>query len=154
MSFISDITDYIEAAGLGTAGTDLFESRMPVSPNNTMAVINTGGEQPSQYIETQNNTIQVLIRNQDYNSGEIKMNQIIDLLHQLYNTQLTNYYLYYCLLSSEGGHLGQDEEGREMFSVNFRTMSRRSNVGLPPLFAFMDDTQYTYMDGTNFEYMS
>lgn len=126
MIFIEQVATYLQAQGIGTIATDIFIGNMPDTPNNCIAVINTGGLAPSMYIPDKRPTFQVLVRNTDYEAGEIKLSAIRTALHQLANESLVSgqTFVYYIFLNAEGGHIGKDVNGRDEWSINFNCKTR------------------------------
>lgn len=126
MIFIEQVATYLQAQGIGTIASDIFIGNMPDLPNNCIAVINTGGIAPSIDIPDKRPTFQVLIRNTDYETGELKLTAIRTALHQFMNDYLVNgqTYVYSIFLNAEGGHIGKDVNGRDEWSVNFNSKTR------------------------------
>lgn len=124
MSYLSDITDRLQTLSLGTVGTDLFQGHLPNDPVNCIAVMNTGGTAPDMDIPTKSPTFQVFVRHTDYATGEARVTKVRNELHRIANTTYGSTYFYYILALSEGGHIGQDEQGAYEFSINFRALIR------------------------------
>ncbi|MBU1110783.1 minor capsid protein [Patescibacteria group bacterium] len=123
---IDNIADYLASNGVGTVATNIFVGTLPDSPDTCIAVLDTGGSQPDQYIPTKEPTFQILIRSTDYDLGKTKLDLIRSLLHQKSNLQFVTggQYCYFVLALSEGGHIGRDLNGFDMFSINFQTRTR------------------------------
>ena len=123
---IDDVAQYLDDNSVGTLGTDLFKSFVPSSPDSCVAVLDTGGTQPDPDIPTKSPTFQVYIRNTSYSGGKAKLDTIRSLLHQASNVELVTgqTYFYYITAISEGGHLGRDENGLDLFSINFQALTR------------------------------
>lgn len=123
---IDDVATYLQAQGIGTLGTDLFESFLPTSPDNAVAVLETAGLKPTIDAPLFRPSFQILVRATDYATGRTKCDAIKTALHNQYNLQLvTNgIYFYFIRLITEGGHIGQDGTGRDLFSLNFETERR------------------------------
>ncbi len=75
-------------------------------------------------IPTRNPAFQVMIRSTEYEAGVTKMQSVISELHQLTNTQIEDAYYYNILATNNGGHIGRDDAGHDLFSVNFGTLTR------------------------------
>jgi hypothetical protein len=98
---------------------------MPSSPDSGICVIDTGGpEPPGEIPNLKTPTFQVLIRNLNYDLGKAKLDAVRYALHGTKNTTLGNTFFYYIILLSEGGHIGRDDDGRDLFSLNFRCQTR------------------------------
>lgn len=123
---IDDIAQYLATNGVGTLGVDLFKSFVPSTPDACVTVLDTGGSKPDADIPTKSPTFQVYIRSTDYSTGKAKLDSIRALLHQVANQTLVanQTYFYYILALAEGGHLGRDANGRDLFSINFQALTR------------------------------
>lgn len=124
MSLISDISDYLEDEGLGTVGTDIFDTYMPESLETGLSVLDTGGATPDEYLPTKEPTFQVFIRAVDYATGKAKLEAVRTALHQISGTTIGSTYFFFILALSEGGHIGRNENGNDEFSINFRARTR------------------------------
>jgi len=123
---INDVADYLQAQGVGTVATNIFSGYLPESPDACIAVLDTGGPQPDAYLPTRSPTFQVFIRDIDYPTGKAKLDSVRAKLHQNANVALVSgqTYFYYILAISEGGHVGRDDAGRDLFSINFLCKTR------------------------------
>ena len=123
---IDELAQHIHNQGIAVLGTSLFKSYLPESPDNCIAVIETGGNEPDHYIPTKKPTFQVMIRNTSYTTGRTALDNIRSAFEALVNSTVANgsTYFYYILANAEGGHLGRDEAGRDLFSINFRCLIR------------------------------
>lgn len=129
MTLIEQVATYLDVdLNLGTLGTDIFVGYAPDSestPVDIISVLDTGGEEPSAFIPTFVPTFQVFIRDVDYDTGKAILDSVRNALHQFEGTLVSGQtYFYYILAISEGGHLGRDEAGRDLFSINFRCKTR------------------------------
>lgn len=120
----NDIAQKLADSGLGTIGTNIFETYLPDAVDTGLAVLDTGGPMPDKYLPTKSPTFQILIRAADYTTGKEKLDGVRAALHQTKNTTLGNTYFYYILAQSEGGHIGKNERGLDEFSINFICLTR------------------------------
>jgi hypothetical protein len=129
MTLIEQVATYLQTTlHLGTIGTDIFIGYAPDSENTPaqiIAVIDTGGTEPDPYIPTFMPTFQVFIRAANYDAGKTLLDAV-RALHRTSDGYLVagQTFFYYILAISEGGHLGRDEAGRDLFSINFRCKTR------------------------------
>jgi len=69
----------LQAAGVGTLGTDIFAAKEPDSPDNCITIYNTGGT-PDPCLDVgendEMNTFQVRVRNNDYLAAYVVMDAI------------------------------------------------------------------------------
>ena len=121
MALLDDLTQHIHNNSIATLATNLFQGYMPESPVTAIAIFETGGVEPSMYLPITDPTFQVLIRAADYTTGKNLLTSIRALFHQKYNVRLvpSGIYFYSIDVNGEGGHIGRDEVGRDMFSINF-----------------------------------
>lgn len=126
MILIEQVAQALSNAGLGTIGSNIFLGFNPETPDNCLCVIDTGGVKPSIDIPDKMPTFQVVIRNTDYENGQTNLETVRSTLHQHRNAVLVSgqTYFYYIYLISEGGHIGRDENGRDVWSVNFQCKTR------------------------------
>lgn len=123
---IDDVAQYLHNNSVASLGTSLFKSYVPETPDAVVAVMDTGGVKPSIDIPSKDPTFQVFIRSTNYSTGKTKLDLVRSLLHKQMNTQLiaNGVYFYFIHALSEGGHLGRDENGKDLFSINFLCKTR------------------------------
>ena len=128
---IDEVAQYLQTNGIGTLGTNLFESLMPPEANQAVCVIETTGMKPDIEIPLRDPSFQILIRDIEFDKGRTVADNIRLLLHNFYNSPFVagGIYVYRCNLVSEGGHIGMDIEGRDMFSLNFNCRTRQPSDG-------------------------
>ncbi len=123
---IDDIAQYLANNGVGVLGTTLFESFLPPLPDNAVAILETGGTHPPVDLPLLTPSFQVLVRSTAYDVGRTQFDLIRSLLHNQYNLQFIpgGIYFYYTRLIADGGHIGQDGNGRDMWSSNYECLRR------------------------------
>lgn len=123
---IDDVIQHLHNNSIASSGVSLFRSYVPESPNAVVSVIDTGGLSPDIDLPLKEPTFQVYIRNTNYSLGKAKLDSVRTLLHQKRNIQLVpnGNYFYFIYALAEGGHLGRDDNGRDLFSINFRAKIR------------------------------
>jgi len=124
MSLISDVSQYLQTKGVGTLGTSVFYSYMPESIETGVCVIDTGGQEPDPYLPTKEPTFQVFVRGTTYTIGKAKLDAVRSALHQISGTTIGSTFFFFILASSEGGHIGRNENGNDEFSINFHCRTR------------------------------
>ena len=62
------VADYLEDNSIGTVGTDIFVGWMGATPNDLVAIFDTGGISDD-YKDTPRRTIQITTRDSDYETG-------------------------------------------------------------------------------------
>lgn len=123
MAFSNDIALHIFNADLGySSGVNLFESRLPGTPVNAVAIYETGGQsqEADRYIEDMRHpSFNVLVRNDDYATGMALANNIKREFHDLIGRAVGGTFFFYCFAVGEPRHLGQDEQGADLISIDF-----------------------------------
>lgn len=124
-----DVKDMLvddSAIGL-TEGVDLFRAQYPTDPANIVSIYDTVGGMTEMYLTGENDynpSIQILVRNVDYDAGYALIRQITDSLHGRANVTWngTVYLLIKCV--QDPYFLDYDEKGRVRFVVNFNIKRR------------------------------
>ena len=119
-----EIATDLQTQGLGTLATDLFIGNLPDTPDNALVVIDTGSLEPDKYLPFARTTFQIMVRNKTYAQGRAKLEAVKTRLHRLTNIIMGTKHVFYILANTDGGHVGRDDAGRELFSINFRTETR------------------------------
>ncbi len=132
IDFLDQLATYLQAQSIGTAGTNIFVNKLPDTTDNCVALIG----QPGPSIGPQRDVarlqfprFQAIIRNVDYNDGSDKFQAVRTALHGKVGLVLPtsanpasdeNIRILRCHAESEGGPIGEDEQGRVEFSINFQ----------------------------------
>ena len=130
MSAEADITTYLQAQGVGTLGTNVFQGPIrPVSnhiPANSIFVRGSGGASAQRYlsggarIENRHPNVQVTIRNTDHILGLAKAEEVHDALQA---ARISGYWD--CKVEQSAPlSLGEDENNNNLWTVNC-TLSKR-----------------------------
>lgn len=117
-----DIKDILEAAGIGTYGTDLFVSTIPERPDAAVGIIDTAGLSPLpvDYIYDRP-SVQIIVRGtaNGYLAAYSKAESIKRALHALYNETWNGTRYIVILAETDILWIGPDERNRPQFSLNF-----------------------------------
>ena len=126
MSSAQDIAEHLDDNGIGTlagqSGWGIFVGKEPVSPDTCITVYDTGGTMGNPDGEMYDPTIQVRVRTHVYPDGYSKAAQIRDLLILPTSFYSDNWLYTGVWLVSDVAKIGTDDNGRELFTVNFRLM--------------------------------
>jgi hypothetical protein len=118
-----DIAAYLQTAGIGTVGTDIFVGHLPDAPSNCLAVIQNGGESPEMAGpitgQIERPRLIVRVRNSTYLNGSTKANAVLKALHTLGDQTLSGHRYLYIRAVGSVNQLGRDHEKRSLFSVDF-----------------------------------
>ena len=126
---VDNLAEYLQNNEIGTLATDLFKAYLPAEPDSVVVCYDTGGFEPDVYLPTGLPTFQIYVRSVDYTTGKAKVDEIVALVNRKANIQLVSggVYFYYLTLMSEPVHIGRDSNERDEFSINVRSMIRRSD---------------------------
>ena len=121
-----DIKDWLEAnSGLGLVfATNLFISREPSTPDNTVTIYDTsaGADKPDMEGDSiiYNNSIQIRIRNKSYETGWVLADSIKDVLSPVSNITI-NSSKYLSIFHQNGPFvLEWDDNNRVILIMNFQ----------------------------------
>lgn len=130
---IDEVAQFLEANSIGVyssnTGRNIFTTNLPDADNvedNALCIYDTTGLPPNIDIPLSSPSFQILIRDKEADTGSARTKALRDLLGRQYNfTFITNgTYIYSCNLVSNGGHIGKDDKGRDLFSLNFQCKIR------------------------------
>lgn len=106
-------------------GNQLFEGNLPPTPDKAIAIISRQGATPNHYLpEQQMPAFQILIRDTNYANGVTMLNKVRTSLEAKTPTIIGSTYFFYILANAEGGWIGRDDLGRDMWSLNISCKTR------------------------------
>lgn len=117
-----DIKDMIEDSSSGLShvfGTDLFIASMPDTPDNCVCIYDTGGS-PMGPFSYEAPNVQINVRNNAYQAGYDIARDLKYYLHHKENETWNSTRYILIDLRSDILFLGQDENNRYEWSMNFR----------------------------------
>jgi hypothetical protein len=121
MGLLADIVSILQTAGIGTAGTNLFYSTMPPTPDLCVCVYSYAGRSPSRIPRYEQPGLQIKVRGaaEGYDAAETKMQSVLSTLHGKGSfTVSTNKYKA-ILATGSPFFMGFDENKRPMIVCNF-----------------------------------
>jgi hypothetical protein len=123
---LDDIKDYLEQNSIGTFGADLFIGQLPPSPDDCIALFEYAGEPPDLHWNGEYPGLQVMARGKSYPATRAKIESVKNILHGVTEKVIngTRYLLIQARQSP--ATLGRDENGRQLFVVNFRIIKEVS----------------------------
>lgn len=128
-SFLDQLSTYVAAnvSGLNATGAsvNVFVGRYPGTPDNLVAFLGNLGVKPNIDVGAlEYPRLQIVVRNTDFITGETLIRAIRTLLHDKLAIALTNFYCYRIQAESDIIPLGEDDQGRNEFSINFSAQIR------------------------------
>lgn len=137
MSIITDVMLYLANKGIvqysATGGdNNVFMGRLPAEPSSAIAINPSGGYGASIKHDYDLPTLQILVRGTvDPRVGYEKALQIYDALHGFGSDRFIEggHWVVKCEgIQSEPVYLGQDENGRHMYTLNFALEIKRPST--------------------------
>jgi hypothetical protein len=119
MTLLTDIANYINSNTSLTLGKDLFIGTLPANVENCVGIFQSGGVEPTTYLDIIKPTIQVIVRNKNYETAQQLSYEIYDSLHQLYAQTMGGTHIYTVFALQEPTDIGEDETGRAVFTGNY-----------------------------------
>lgn len=125
---LDEIGTYLTNQGVvgGATGWTLAKAYMPPSPDQVVALFETGGFAPELPVDLDRPTFQVRVRGtkMDYPGARAKIDQVVTELHKFQGTLSGVYYVMIAAMQSPMP-LGYDENERPELAVNFRALRSR-----------------------------
>ena len=137
MSIITEVMQYLANKGIvsysETGGANnVFMGRLPAEPSFAVAINPSGGYNASIKHAYDSPTLQILVRGTvDPRTGYEKALQIYDALHGFGGDRFIaggNWVVKCEGIQSEPVYLGQDENGRHMYTLNFALEIKRPST--------------------------
>lgn len=124
MSAIDDLAIQLSNDTGYSIGNQLYKGNLPPIPDNAIAIIGRVGVQPSKYIPEKNPAFQVLIRDTSYANGDAMLARVRASLQTKTPQTIGSTYFFYIYAIAEGGWIYRDDNGRDLWSINFQCMTR------------------------------
>ena len=128
-----ELGTFLQTAGDGTLGTDLFLGPLPDTPDVCTALYEYGGFAPEGdigaggAIRYEFPRVQVAVRHTSYATGRAKIDTVCDRLCGISNETLSGVYYVGAWPVQSPYLLDEDENGRWIFAVNFDVHKKPSS---------------------------
>ena len=127
---MNDVTlafaNYLQTAGFGTYGTNIFVGYIP---ENTDAIWleQVGGNQ-NNYVPMQEAVINIYIKNTNASTAVDTLNQVKHYIHRMHSTTVSNNYIYTMLVLGNVEDITRDLEYAKIFKLTVQLTYRNTNV--------------------------
>jgi len=124
MAFLDDMLTLAQNKGLGTPGTDLFQSLLPDSPDTLVAFFEYQGRrplfamQPSRANTIERPTLHAAVRGATYETAVLLADSVFQAFNGYSGIVGSVNYLFICAIVSPVD-VGRDELGRSRLVINF-----------------------------------
>lgn len=127
-TLLTDLAYFLEQNDIGVRASTLFIGGFAGDEDNQVAIQATGGVEPYKDIPVARPTVQVTIRNTNYEAGVAQAYEIFNLLDREDDRLVLKaggVDVMQVNALSEPNYLGQDTSSRHLFTINFVFMLRR-----------------------------
>lgn len=126
MAWIEDLRTYLASAGLGlTAGTNLFVSDMPTTPDACVCLFDYGGTPPQFFLDgtrLERPSVQVAVRAATLATARSTMDSVVTKMMALTGATVSGKNWVQCLPNQSPFFLRRDEKERPWVVCNFDIM--------------------------------
>ncbi len=126
---INDILKLLEENNIGTFNEDIFISKEPNEPHNTVTLYDTGGADPNPKWNIDNPTIMIRVRNSSYITGYDKCEEIKNTLLGLPKQDINGMSYIGIWMQGDINFIEYDENNRAIFTMNYRITREPTNSG-------------------------
>lgn len=118
---LSPATDLAGVIGSSAGGWSVFVGNRPATPDNCIALYDTGGEEPdTDSLTDYRPHVQIAARSMDYAAAYSRLAGIRDALIQTQPIEATDSVFEFVMMVSEILSIGRDENNRHILTANFR----------------------------------
>lgn len=123
-----EILEYLQAAGIGTIGSDMFIGTLPEETTTGLFVMQSPSPMPHLYLDTFQIVLDFWYRHPKSNLGYEKLMQIYNILHRKENWTTDNYYIYFSFALGQIKDNDRDREGGKLYSLSVQFIARNANI--------------------------
>ncbi len=122
---LPELGTYLQTAGIGTLGTDLFLGLLPPTPDNCVCIAEYGGMAPEHDMGTlalryEFPRVQVLVRNTSYATGMLKARDIMGDMAAVANSTMSGVNYFGIDAIQSPFFLNKDDNGRWVCACNYQ----------------------------------
>lgn len=126
MDIASEVADYLEDAGFGTVGTDIFIGQMPDETNGIWLERSSGSM--ANYVPVENPVVDIYVKDTSAADAMTLIENIKRFIHRMHNTSTANSYIYSMLVLSDVETVMRDLEYAKIFKISVQIMHRDTGV--------------------------
>lgn len=138
MTLTSDISSYLQSAGIGISGdivgtvltppnANIFENQMPPLPDECVSIFAYGGRQPSHAWSGEFPQVNIRVRAKTNQAAYDKAYTILTALHGVLHATINGTTYYLIEAQHSPASLGRDAKGRHLYSLNFAIVRERKS---------------------------
>ena len=126
MDIANELATYLDNAGFGTVGTDIFVGQIPEDTNGIW-VEHIGG-QLNNYVPIEEAALNIFIKSTKASTAVITLNNIKDFIHRMHSTSITNAYVYTFLVIGDVEDMSRDLEYAREYKLTVQVVYRNTAI--------------------------
>lgn len=116
------VAQYLDGAGFGTVGTDIFVGQIPADTNG-LYTMRTGG-QLDNYVPIEESVVDVYIKNTSSQEAIETLESIKRYIHRMHTTEIGNAYVYTFLVLGDIEEVSRDLEYAQIYKLTVQVVYR------------------------------
>lgn len=121
-----EVAKYLQNAGYGTLGTNLFVGQIPSSTNGLYVTRSAGTM--NMYLPMEESVIDIYSKNTDATSAITVLEEIKRYLHRMHTTSIDNTFIYTFLVLSDVEDIQRDNEYAKIFKISVQVVHRDTTL--------------------------
>lgn len=126
MNIAYELATYLDSAGFGVLGTDIFVDQVPEGQNG-MFVTTIGGEF-NNYLPVNESVVDIYVKNTSASDAVTLITNVRDYIHRMHSTTTNNAYIYSILVMSDVEAVDRDLEYAKIYKLTVRILLRNNNL--------------------------
>lgn len=126
MDLSSELATYLQTAGFGTVGTDIFVGQIPEGTNG-LYIVSSGG-QLGKYVPVNETALDIYCKNTKASTCITTLNNVKNYIHRMHNTVTANAYIYSILVIGDVEDVARDLEYAKMYKITVSVLNRATSV--------------------------
>ncbi len=120
------VAQYLDNAGYGTIGTDIFVGQIPASQNG-LYVLRAGGQQ-NNYVPIEESIVDIYIKDTSSSNAVSTLEQIKRYVHRMHSTSVNNDYIYTLLVLGDVEDVQRDLELAKIYKLTVQVVHRDTTL--------------------------
>lgn len=120
------VAQYLDNAGYGDIGTDIFVGQIPATQNG-IYVLRSGG-QMNNYIPIEEAVVDIYVKDTSSSNAISTLEQIKRYVHRMHTTQVGNDYIYTLLIIGDIEDVQRDLELAKIYKITLQVVHRDTSV--------------------------
>lgn len=126
MDIAYEMAQYLDDAGFGTLGTDIFVGQIPAEQDGIYIVRASGAL--NTYVPIESTLLDIYIKDTSASTAITNLESIKRYVHRMYDTQTANSNIYSILVLGDVDDVSRDLEYNKVFKISVQVMCRDNNL--------------------------